>query len=165
MNFENADWSGVWLPDGSITTRCQLALTGCHPDMSPCCPVSLTPANTHAHTQHAAHNSHTLSIPLRPSLTRHSSMPRRPIRRRLMRRSVTHLRMHDKVLLDFPVATVCSLLSLLNTHQRTHTHTCSHPQHTLIGERGCMSKAITSAESEVSEKGLADRVHSQVLKG
>lgn len=81
------------------------------------------------HTHCAAHNSHTLHIPLRPSLTRHSPMPRRPIRHRLMRRSVTHLRMHDKVLLDFPVATVCSLLTLLNTHKCTHTHMSSHPHH------------------------------------
>lgn len=46
-----------------------------------------------------------------------------------MRRSVTHLRMHDKVLLDFPVATVCSLLMLLNMHVRTHT--CAHTHNTL----------------------------------
>lgn len=75
------------------------------------------------------HNSHTLYIPPRPSLTRHSSMPRRPIRHRLMRRSVTHLRMHDKVLLDFPVATVCSLHTLLNMHVHTHVlapTTCFH---------------------------------------
>lgn len=44
-------------------------------------------------------------------------MPRRPIRRRLVRHGVTHLRMHDKVLLDFPVATVCRLHSLLKTHE------------------------------------------------
>ena len=71
---------------------------------------------------YTTHDLHTLHIPLGPSLTRHSLMPHRPIRRRLMRRSVTHLRMHDKVLLDFPVATVCSLLSLLNTHDCTRTH-------------------------------------------
>lgn len=116
MILEKWDWSGVWLPDGNIIRRCQLALTGCHPDMSQCCPVSLTPAITH--------NSHTHHIPLRPSLTRHSSMPRRPIRGCLMRHSVTHLKMHDKVLLDFPVATVCSLLMLLNMH--VHTQTCFH---------------------------------------
>ena len=46
-----------------------------------------------------------------------------------MRRSVTHLKMHDKVLLDFPVATVCSLLTLLNMHVRTHT--CAHTHNTL----------------------------------
>lgn len=97
----------------------------------------------HTHTTH----TYTHYIPLRPSLTCHSSMPRRPIRRCLMRHSVTHLRMHDKVLLDFPVATVCSLLSLLNTHERVHT--CSQPQHTFICDRGGMSKAIKSAVGEM----------------
>ncbi len=101
------------------------------------------PSQHAAHTQGATHNSHTPYIPSRPSLTRHSSMPRRPIRHRLMRRSVTHLRMHDKVLLDFPVATVCSLLTLLNMHECTHM--CSHPHHAFTCDRGCMSRAITSA--------------------
>lgn len=73
-------------------------------------------------------------------------MPRRPIRRCLTRRSVTHLRMHDKVLLDFPVATVCSLLSLLNMHERPHTpNACVHPQHAFICVRGYVSEGITSA--------------------
>lgn len=64
-----------------------------------------------------------------------------------MRRSVTHLRMHDKVLLDFPVATVCSLLTLLNTHTNMHTQPqCAHtPQHAFICDRGYMSKGVTSA--------------------
>lgn len=87
-------------------------------------------------SQHT-HNSHTLYIPLRPSLTRHSSMPRRPIRRRLMRRSVTHLRMHDKVLLDFPVATVCSLHTPLNTHERTYTFACTHSTFLYVIEDAC----------------------------
>lgn len=106
----------------------------------------------HTHTRtYASHNSrlaHTLYIPPRPSLTRHSPMPHRPIRRRLMRRSVTHLRMHDKVLLDFPVATVYSLLPLLNTQERTHTHTHIMLAPTTLFHMW-VSKAITSAVGEM----------------
>lgn len=129
--------SGVRLPDGGITTHRQLVLTRCHPDMSLRCPVSLTPANTHRSKTHAAH---THPIPARPSLTRHSSMPHRPIRRCLMRRSVTHLRMHDKVLLDFPVATVCSLFTSLNMQTHTRAHACTQMCY--------MSEDVTSAVVE-----------------
>lgn len=91
------------------------------------------------------HTHNTLYIPLRPSLTCHSSMPRRPIRRRLMRHGVTHLRMHDKVLLDFPVATVCRLRSLLNTHEHvlaptTHFHTLSYVSYVLRVWQGLLSQ-------------------------
>ena len=97
---------------------------------------------------HTTLNSHTPYIPPRPSLTHHSAMPRRPIRRCLMRRSVTHLRMHDKVLLDFPVATVCSLHTL-QRRTNVHTHMCSHSQYAYICVRGCLSKHIKSAVDEM----------------
>jgi len=113
--------------------------------------VSNPSQHTHTHTHNTQHTTQ-LTYKLYPleAITHPSFflMPRRPIRLCLMRRSVTHLRMHDKVLLDFPVATVCSLLAPLNRQERTHTN-CLLTTSTFICDRGYVSKDITSADGEI----------------